>query len=99
MARTLVAARELTRLLAVVGRPQNANQLDVVARAFGVASDPVPFLREAVDAGVLDVGTDRRYWFTHPLLAEVLEEGLLPEERRPGTPRLQQRWNWPPPRK
>jgi hypothetical protein len=31
---------------------------------------------------VLDVGTDGRYWFTHPLLAEVLEEGLLPEEQR-----------------
>ncbi len=75
-------ARELTRLLAVAGRPQNANQLEVVARAFGIASDPVPLLREAVDAGVLDVGTDGRYWFTHPLLAEVLEEGLLPEERQ-----------------
>ena len=24
----------------------------------------------------------RRYWFVHPLLAEVLEAGLLPEERR-----------------
>ena len=25
---------------------------------------------------------DGRYWFRHPLLAEVLVEGLLPEERR-----------------
>ena len=31
---------------------------------------------------MLDIRTDGRYWFTHPLLAEVLEEGLLPEERR-----------------
>ncbi len=75
-------ARELTRLLAVAGRPQNANQLDVVARVFGIFSDPVALLREAVDARVLDVGTHGRYWFTHPLLAEVLEDGLLPEERR-----------------
>jgi hypothetical protein len=28
------------------------------------------------------VGADGRYWFAHPLLAEVLEDGLLPEERR-----------------
>jgi len=75
-------ARELTRLLAVAGRPQRAGQLDVVARVTGVAGQIVPLLREAVDGGVLDVGTDGRYWFTHPLLAEVLEEGLLPDERR-----------------
>jgi len=75
-------ARELTRLLAVAGRPQPAAQLDVVARVTGIAGDIVPLLREAVDGGVLDVATDGRYWFTHPMLAEVLEEGLLPEERR-----------------
>jgi hypothetical protein len=42
----------------------------------------VPLLREAVDGGVLEVGADRRYWFVHPLLAEALADGLLPEERR-----------------
>jgi len=42
----------------------------------------VPLLREAVDAGVLRIDTDERYWFAHPLLAEVLVEALLPEERR-----------------
>ena len=41
----------------------------------------VPLLREAVDAAVLDVGDDDTYWFVHPLLAEVLERALLPEER------------------
>jgi DNA-binding CsgD family transcriptional regulator len=76
------AARDLTLLLAVAGRPQRADQLEEPRRITGVAADVVPMLREAVDGGVLDVGVDGRYWFTHPLLAEVLEEDLLPEERR-----------------
>jgi len=76
------AARELTRLVAVAGSPQRAHQLDEVAAATGIGGDLVPLLREAVDGGVLAVGADGSYWFVHPLLAEVLEEGLLPEERR-----------------
>ena len=75
-------ARELTRLLAVAGRPQHAGQLEEVATITGVVADTVPLLREAVDGGVVDVAADGRYWFAHPMLAEVLEEGLLPEERR-----------------
>ena len=47
----------------------------------GVSDDMVPLLREAVDRAVLDVGEGGTYWFVHPLLAEVLETGLLPEER------------------
>jgi DNA-binding CsgD family transcriptional regulator len=75
-------ARELTRLVAVAGRPQPAARLGQVATALGSGGDVVPLLREAVDAGVLVVGADGRYWFAHPLLAEVLEDELLPEERR-----------------
>jgi predicted ATPase len=75
-------ARSLTRLVAVAGRPQHADQLDDAAAATGLSGDLVPLLREAVDGGVLEVGVDGTYWFVHPLLAEVLEEGLLPEERR-----------------
>lgn len=70
-------ARELTRLTAVAGRPQRADRIAMVA-----SGDVVPLLREAVDAGVLAVDDHDRYWFTHPLLAEVLVNGLLPEERR-----------------
>jgi hypothetical protein len=45
--------------------------------------DPVlPLLREAIDAGVLRPNGAERYWFAHPLLAEVLVEGMLPDERR-----------------
>ncbi len=75
-------ARELTRLMAVAGRPQRADQLGRVSPAIGLVDDVVPLLREAVDAAVLEVGAAETYWFVHPLLAEVLEEGLLPEERR-----------------
>jgi DNA-binding CsgD family transcriptional regulator/tetratricopeptide (TPR) repeat protein len=75
-------AQELTRLVAVAGRPQRADQLDEVTAATGVSGDVVvPLLREAVDAAVLEVGADGMYWFVHPLLAEALEQELLPEER------------------
>ena len=47
-----------------------------------MTGDVVPLLREAVDGAVLHVGASETYWFVHPLLAEVLEAGLLPEERR-----------------
>jgi hypothetical protein len=75
-------ARELTRLVAVAGGLQPAARLGQVATSLESGGDVVPLLREAVDAGVLVVGVDGTYWFAHPLLAEVLEDGLLPEERR-----------------
>jgi DNA-binding CsgD family transcriptional regulator len=74
-------ARAMTRLVAVAGRPQRADQLAEVAEATGSGRDVVPLLREAVDGAVLDVSAGGTYWFVHPLLAEVLEAGLLPEER------------------
>jgi DNA-binding CsgD family transcriptional regulator len=73
--------QRLTALIAVAGRPQQADPLNTVAAATGVSGDLVPLLREAVDAAVLEVSEDGTYWFVHPLLAEVLEAGLLPEER------------------
>jgi len=75
-----VPARAMTRLVAVAGRPQRADQLGGVATATG-GGEVVPLLREAVDAAVLEVGADDTYWFVHPLLAEVLEAELLPDER------------------
>jgi DNA-binding CsgD family transcriptional regulator len=71
-------ARTLTTVVAVAGRPQRSDQIAAVADAAPL----VPLLREAVDAGVLRAEPDGRYWFTHPLLAEVLAGTLLPEERR-----------------
>lgn len=76
--RLSAAARELTTMVAVAGRPQRS--VDVVRAGF---RPPVlPFLREAVDGGVLVVGPEERYWFAHPLMAEMLRGRLLPEERR-----------------
>jgi DNA-binding CsgD family transcriptional regulator len=73
------AAREVTRVIAVAGRPQRAAQLAAVLDSAGSL---VPRLREAVDGGVLEVHGGDRYWFVHPLLAEVLAESMLPEERQ-----------------
>jgi hypothetical protein len=73
-------ARALTALVAVAGHPQRADQLEPVAAATGVDERVVPLLRVAADAAVLAVGDDDTYWFVHPLVAEVLERGLLPEE-------------------
>jgi DNA-binding CsgD family transcriptional regulator len=75
-------AQALTQLVAVTGRRQRADELGKLAAQTGMSGDLVSLLREAVDAAVLDVGADDTYWFVHPLLAEVLESGLLPEERR-----------------
>jgi DNA-binding CsgD family transcriptional regulator len=75
-------AQQLTRLVATGGRPRRTDLLGKVAAAVGLADPIVPLLREAVDGRVLDVSADSRYWFVHPLLAEVLHQGLLPEERQ-----------------
>ncbi len=72
-------AREVTRVIAMAGGPQPAAELAAVLDDAGTL---VATLREAVDGGVLAAGADGRYWFVHPLLAEVLEDGMLPEERR-----------------
>jgi DNA-binding CsgD family transcriptional regulator len=76
------AARELTRIVAVGGHPQAFDRLVSVAPGLGFGGPVLPALREAVDAGVLRASSAGRYWFTHPLLAEVLDGELLPEQRR-----------------
>ncbi|WP_308201151.1 LuxR C-terminal-related transcriptional regulator [Paractinoplanes maris] len=75
-------ARELTRIVAVGGHPQAYEPLVRTAPSLGFADPVLPALREAVDAAVLLATADRRYWFTHPLLAEVLDDELLPDQRR-----------------
>jgi DNA-binding CsgD family transcriptional regulator len=76
------AARRLTAILAVAGAPERSTDLAGVAASVGFADPVVPLLREAVDTGVLRADAAERYWFAHPLLAEVLVDVLLPEERR-----------------
>ena len=74
-------AQTITQLIAVAGRPVSLDELHPVTAVTGVNLSMIR-LREAVDRGVLETVTSDRYWFVHPLLAEVLEEMLLPDERR-----------------
>ena len=76
------ATRELTAILAVAGFPQRSVQLADGAASVGFRGSVVPSLWAAVEAGVLRSDAAGRYWFAHPLLAEVLVAGLLPDERR-----------------
>ena len=74
------AGREITRVLAVAGRPTDAAVLTAVAADVGVPE--VGSLREVVDAGVV-VMIREGAWFRHPLLAEVLLGSYLPGEAAP----------------
>jgi DNA-binding CsgD family transcriptional regulator/tetratricopeptide (TPR) repeat protein len=75
------ATRQVTRVLAVGGRPAEVSVLaDVVVR-HGVDLALVPgCLTEAEDHGVVRMDSARRPWFRHPLLAEVLYDVVPPAE-------------------
>ena len=73
-------AREITRILAIAGRPTDLGSLDAVAGEIGVAI--TASVRESVDAGVV-VLDGEMIWFRHPLLAGVLAESYLPREAAP----------------
>ncbi|TDU91291.1 regulatory LuxR family protein [Kribbella voronezhensis] len=69
-------ARRLTRVLAVGGRPTAPAVLTEVAAGVGIAPDAIiPSLVDAQDRGVVET-SDGLWWFRHPLLAEVLYDGL-----------------------
>ncbi len=75
-------ARELTTVLAVAGR--GLERSDVAALVEGhLGADEVPrWLDEAVEHAVLDADSNGRYWFHHPLQAELLAAAAHPEDRR-----------------
>ena len=75
-------AYRLIQLVAVAGRPQTAHELRTVSSQLDLDLDVVAALREAVQRAVLVVGQGDGYWFAHPLLAEVLEQRMLPEDQR-----------------
>ncbi len=54
----------------------------LIAPAFCFYVPVLPMLRAAVYAALLCVTAEGRYWFTHPLLSEILDGDLLPEQRR-----------------
>jgi DNA-binding CsgD family transcriptional regulator len=74
-------ARQVTRLLAVAGRPIEPDVLSGVAAEHGVAPERLSgSLTEAQDQGVVRPEPDGRVWFRHPLLAEVLYDGVAPAQ-------------------
>ncbi|WP_132298253.1 AAA family ATPase [Kribbella sp. VKM Ac-2568] len=76
------AARQATRVLAVGGRPTDLAVLAGVAAEHGVEPGLLSgCLTEAQDHGVVRPDGDGRPWFRHPLLAEVLYDGMPPGER------------------
>jgi hypothetical protein len=74
------SAREITRILAVAGRPSDLGTLAAIAA--GLNTPNAGGVREAVDAGVVVLGGEG-VWFRHPLLADVLTETYLPGEAAP----------------
>jgi DNA-binding CsgD family transcriptional regulator len=73
--------RELTTVLALAGRGLTRDEvIELVDGRLDVALVPVQ-LREAHDGGLVDVDGSGRYWFHHPLQAELLAERTEPGER------------------
>ena len=76
-------ARELVLAIAIGGEVAAGSALDRAVDLSGVPRHEVPsLLRDAVDAGVLELSPDGGYWFHHPLQAEALESLLAGDERR-----------------
>ncbi len=76
-------ARELTTVLAIAGRAlERSDVVGARRRSLRCRQGPRWLLAEAVDDAVLDVDAHGRYWFHHPLQAELLEAAVHPEDRR-----------------
>lgn len=74
-------ARLITRILAVGGRPTSSAVLTEIAARHGLEARLInPCLAEARDHGVAQASGGGFWWFRHPLLAEVLYDGLSPGE-------------------
>lgn len=73
--------RTLASLTAVAGRPERADVLQAVADDLGLG-EVASCLAEAVDLGVLEEVDADRYWFHHPVQAQVLERAMTSDQRR-----------------
>jgi hypothetical protein len=74
-------ARQATRILAVAGRPTELAVLTDVAREHGINPEQTSrCLIEAQDHGIVRPAELGHPWFRHPLLAEILYDGMLPGE-------------------
>lgn len=77
------AARALTSLVAVGGRPERPEVLRAVAAAAGLGlGDVLRPLQEAVELGILEPVDEDRYWFHHPVQPQVLVQALTSGQRR-----------------
>jgi DNA-binding CsgD family transcriptional regulator len=74
-------ARDITSLVAVGGRPVRPELLRDVAADLRFA-DVGSALQEAEESRILSLVDEERYWFQHPLQAQVLEQSLTPSGRR-----------------
>lgn len=76
-------ARQLTQLMAVGGRPIRAQDLAGLSQQAGAPDDAAATLKETTEAGITECGTDgTHWWFHHPMISEVLEQGLESGKRR-----------------
>lgn len=77
-------AQEVARLLSVAGRPLTFDEYAVMAGLIALDSQALSrCLVQATAVGVVTVDRDDRYWFHHPLLAEVLYDTFLPGQAVP----------------
>ena len=74
--------RALMCLLAVAGGPQQADLLASMAHELGLEMEFSAAIDEAEAAGLVQPVAGSRYWFRHPLQAEVLERSVPQPERR-----------------
>ena len=75
--------REVTTVLAIGGHRQSATELTKVTRGRFDVEELATLLGVAASAGVLDLDeVDGRFWFHHPLQAEVLVKHVPVDERR-----------------
>ena len=74
-------ARDLTSLVAVGGGPVRPELLQDVADDLGLG-EMGPALQEAEESRILTLVDGERYWFHHPLQAQVLEQSLTSSRRR-----------------
>ena len=74
-------ARDITSLVAVGGGPVRPELLQDVADDLGLG-EVGPALQEAEESQILTLVEAERYWFQHPLQAQVLEQSLTTSRRR-----------------
>jgi DNA-binding CsgD family transcriptional regulator len=75
-------ARRLTTVLAIAGQALTRSDLEELVSG-RLDTERVPgWVAEAVDRAVLEPGRNGRYWFQHPLQAELLEQRADPADRR-----------------